>query len=116
MRLIIFALAMILCDIITGILKAVYKGNINSTYLRKGLLHKVSEIVAIGVCYIIEYGIAYAGLNIDLHIAAAIAIYISLMEIISVLENISEVNSKLSGFLKPYLEKLKGDETDAEGD
>ena len=116
MRIFIFALAMILADILTGILKAVYKGNINSTILRKGLLHKLSEIAAIAVSYFIDYGMVYTGINLDLKIGYAVAVYIILMEIVSALENIAEVNEKLGKFLTPYLDKLKGVQNEQDRD
>ena len=112
MKLVIFAVIMIFCDVLTGLFKGGYNGNINSTYLRKGMMHKLSEIMAIAVCWIIDFSLAYSGINIDLKIAGALCIYISIMELISVLENLGEVNPKLKKFLQPYLEKLRGETED----
>ncbi len=100
----------IIFDIITGLIKAVYFGNINSTYLRKGLLHKATEILTIAGAALCEYGIHRINLGIDLPMINVTAIYICLMEIVSVIENIAEVNPQLGKFLKPYLEKLKKEE------
>ena len=97
----------IVFDIITGVTKALYKEGLNSTYLRKGLFHKLSEILAIIGCGLIEYAGKYVNLGIDLPIVNGVAIYICMMELISIVENISVINPRLAKLFKPYLEKLK---------
>ena len=100
----------ILFDIITGIIKALYKDGLNSTYLRQGLFHKLSEILAVFGCYLLEYACEYIDIGIDLPILSAITVYISVMELVSIIENLCEVNPKLGKAFKPYLEKLKRSE------
>ena len=104
----------ILFDIITGLVKALYCDGLNSTYLRKGLFHKLSELIAIIGAYLLEYGIQYIQLGFDVPLLKATTAYICLMEFISIVENLATVNPTLGRFFKPYLEKLKskGDETD----
>lgn len=113
MYIIIAVVIAILFDIVTGLIKAVYFGNINSTNLRKGLLHKSTELLTVCGAAIMEYGLNYIELGFDIPLLKALGVYIVLMEVISVIENISEVNPALGKFLKPYLEKLKnGEEED----
>ena len=90
----------ILFDIITGLIKALYQDGLNSTYLRKGLFHKLSELVAIVGAYLLEYGIQYINLGIDVPLLKATTAYICLMELISILENLAEVNPGLGRFFK----------------
>ena len=97
-------------DILTGLIKAIYKEGLNSTILRKGLFHKLSEILAVAGAWLFEYGMTYINLGIDIPLVEAVVIYISVMEIISILENISALNPKLEKFFKPFLEKLKDKE------
>lgn len=97
----------ILCDIITGVIKALYKGGLNSTILRVGLFHKISEIIAVVGSGLLEYGLYYLDFDIGFPVFKAIAGYISIMELISILENLCEVNPALAKLFKPYLEKLK---------
>ena len=106
----------ILFDIVSGLIKALYFGNVNSTYLRKGLLHKATEVLTICGAALLEYGMQYINLGFDLPLLKTVGIYICAMEIVSVLENIGEVNPKLGNFLKPYLEKLKLKEGEAENE
>lgn len=97
----------ILFDVVTGITKALYKEGLNSTYLRQGLFHKLSEILAIVGCGLMEYGCSYINLGIDIHIINIVSVYICITELISILENLSVVNPQLARLFKPYLEKLK---------
>ena len=99
--------AFILFDIITGIIKGVYKEGLNSTYLRQGLFHKLSEVIATVGAGLLEYGAKYVAIGVKLPILITVASYICVMELISILENIGEVNPKLGVLFKPYLEKLK---------
>lgn len=100
----------ILFDIGTGIIKAVYHGDINSTALRQGLFHKLSEIVAIAGSGLLEYGMEYVNLGVKLPLVGVVATYLCVTELISILENLSDVNPVLAKFFKPYLEKLRDKE------
>lgn len=97
----------ILFDVITGVLKSIYKKNIDSTFLRKGLFHKLSEIVALAGCGLLELGIMYVPLRIDLPLLNIASVYICYMELISIIENLCEINPKLFNLFKPYLAKIK---------
>ena len=109
MKTLIVVLIFIAFDVITGISRAAYQGDINSTYLRQGLYHKLSEIFAVLMGAGLEYGADYINIGIDLHLSGLIATYICTMELISIIENLCEINPTLAKLFKPYLEKLKGD-------
>lgn len=97
----------ILFDIITGLIKALFKGGINSTLLRVGLFHKLSEVLAVVGSGLLEYGTNYINLGFDFPALKIVALYIVIMELISILENLGEVNPALGKLFTPYLEKLK---------
>lgn len=105
----------ILFDVLTGILKALYLGELNSTALRKGLFHKISEILALVGSVLLEYGLQYINLGIDLPVFTIVGAYICITELISILENFGEVNPVLGKLFKPYLEKLKTKESEQNG-
>ena len=107
MRTYIVVSGFILFDIITGVIKALYKEGLNSTYLRQGLFHKLSEVLATIGAGLLEHGAKYIDIDVDLPVLGTVAVYICIMELISILENIAEVNPKLGKLFKPYLEKLK---------
>lgn len=103
-------------DILSGLLKAVYQGNINSTALREGLFHKVSEVLVVVGSGLLEYGADYIELGIELPLVSVVTVYVCLTEFASILENICEVNPKLAKLFKPYLQKLRQKDKDEEKD
>lgn len=97
----------ILGDIVTGIIKGLYLDGLNSTILRKGLFHKLSEMLAIGFAYGLEYAVKVIDLGIDIPIFYGVITYIVIMELISIIENICLVNPRLAKAFAPYLNKFK---------
>lgn len=102
----------IVFDIITGFIKALYKKNVNSTGLRKGLYHKSSEILTIVGAYFLEYAIEYVDIGLQVPVLVCVSTYLCIMELISIIENLAEVNPGLNKLFKPYLEKLKAKEVE----
>ena len=96
----------ILADIVTGILQALYNHDLNSTKLRQGLYHKLSEVLAVVLSVGLEYACEYIELGVDVPVLKVVSVYICLMELVSILENLCEVNPRLAKLFKPYLEKL----------
>lgn len=112
---VILVVAFICLDIITGLLKAVYEKNLESECIRKGLIHKIGEILAVAVAFLIEYSqTVILSINFDIPIVKGVCIYIILMEILSVLENICVINPQLRKVFSPYLKKLKEKENEIE--
>lgn len=103
----IVALLFILFDIVTGIIKAVYNKKLNSTILRQGLFHKLAEVISIFGSGLLDYGIIYVDIGINIAILPIVVSYICIMELISCMENLAEINPTLSKLFAPYLEKLK---------
>lgn len=101
-------------DFLTGFIKAIYNKKLDSTILRKGLFHKLAELLALIGCGGVDYGINFIDLPFDLPILPSVAIYICVMEIISCFENLCEVNPALNDFFAPYLQKLKNNEKEDE--
>ena len=104
--------SLILLDVITGILKAGYEQNIQSTIMRKGLYHKLAEILGIFLSTIIENGAQYININIGFPFSLAIISYISVMEILSIIENICGINPDLFKVFRKYLKIFKTEEGD----
>lgn len=112
----IVSLCFIAFDIVTGLLKAIYKGKINSTILREGLFHKISELLVVIGSGLLEYGTSYVNIGVNLPLVESVTVYICLIEIASIIENICEMNPKLAKFFKPYLEKIKNMNDEKEDD
>lgn len=104
---IVVTLCFILFDVITGLLKAVKCNKLNSTLLRQGLLHKLSEVLCVVGAFAAPYGLQQMQVDFKLPLLEGVGVYICLMETISAIENLCEVNPKLNKLFAPYLEKLK---------
>lgn len=104
----IIVLGFIAFDVVTGLIKAGYNGNYNSAIMRQGGFHKSMEVMAMAVAYFLEYAVVYVNIGVDVPAVAAVTVYICIMELISILENICAVNPQMCALFKPYLDKLKG--------
>ena len=104
----IIVLGFIVFDVVTGLIKAGYNGNYNSAIMRQGGFHKSMEVMAKAVAYFVEYAIVYINIGVDDPAVPAVTVYICIMELISILENICAVNPQMCALFKPYLDKLKG--------
>lgn len=95
----------ILFDLITGLIKAFKENNFESSIMRQGLFHKCGSLL----CVVFGFGVDKAqevmDLGVSIPVASAICAYITLMEIGSIIENISIINpdivpKKLKSFFK----------------
>lgn len=90
-----------LADIITGYIQAFINKNIDSQKMRTGLLHKILVILVIVLSFIIQFAF-----NIN-YIASVVSIYVVLMEIVSILENLKKAGidiGRLGNILKDKTE------------
>lgn len=103
---------LIAMDYISGIAAAASRGDLQSSKMREGLWHKLGEVGAILLAYLVAEEGHYIGLpyQIDLLIPAVI-IWLSVMEITSILENLALLNPDLAraGFLRIF---RRTDDTD----
>lgn len=91
-------LVLILFDIIAGVVAAAKNRTLDSSVMRDGLFNKVGEILLmlLGVfCNLILETPPFSQLGIPSEVAYAVAIYISGMEVLSILENICKINPEL---------------------
>lgn len=90
-------LIFILADIISGVITAIITNNLDSQRMREGLLRKVLLILIVVLSFVIDGAFKIT------FISKAICIYIILMEIISILENLKKAGinlGKLGNLLK----------------
>lgn len=107
MRAILCASFFILFDVVTGLVKALYCRNFNSSVMREGGFHKLSEFLALFAAYCMEFAAAYINIGFDVPAVGVVVVYICIAEFISISENLSEVNPQMREMFRPYLEKLK---------
>ena len=111
---IIFTAALIVGDFISGFIRACYLHEIDSTVLRRGLYHKFGEFMLMGLSFGAENAAKYTDFVLPLPLLNAVCAYISVMEIVSIFENILQITPELGGFLKPFINRLKNQKSEEE--
>lgn len=79
----------IVFDVITGVLQAFINGTFKSKIMRQGGLHKIALLVTMAFGVALDYSQTLVELGFTFPCLKTIAGYISLMEIMSVIENIN---------------------------
>lgn len=99
-------------DIGTGWLKALSTGTADSSIMRKGLFHKLAEILAVLFGYTCEIVFPLVDINVSIPLAVGISTYIVIMETASIVENLAIMNPKLADILSKFFskEKIEGEE------
>ena len=91
----IAALFFVVTDYITGVVKAIMAGNLSSKKMREGLGHKFAYLILILVAYMIDTFDAHVDLGLPVHVYLITVGGICLIELTSILENITEINPEL---------------------
>lgn len=96
--------AFIALDVITGLVKAFATGSYRSIKMREGLVHKLTEAIAIAFGVLADYSLPVIGVSIKFSLFTAMVIYVTVMEAGSIIENIGTINpalgDKLSSLFK----------------
>lgn len=104
------ACVLLLMDIVTGGAQALMNHTFSSSKMREGLMHKAMELVIITLAFVLELaGTHIAGLPFSGVTVVAVCVYVIVMEVGSILENVAEVNPELrdSPLLKLFATKDK---------
>lgn len=109
------ALAFMVIDVFTGVLKAVKNKELNSTKAREGIYKKASFILFIAFGYLADYAMDYVNMGFNLPAAATICTLIIVTEAISVLENLGKINPDLVKLVAPFLSALNKKEGENNG-
>lgn len=100
------AMAFMVIDVFTGVLKAVKNKELNSTKAREGIYKKASFILFIAFGYLADYAMDYVDMGFSFPAAATICTLIIVTEAISVLENLGQINPDLVKLVAPFLSAL----------
>lgn len=109
-------LGLALSDFLTGIIKGYCTDSLSSKIMRRGGINKIAELVIMATACGLEIGIRQLGqyyqsdalASITGTVAAIVVFsYIVIMELISILENYSEIDPKSAGWIHSILKKLK---------
>lgn len=113
----IITAAFIALDMITGIIKALKNRNFTSTVMREGLFHKAGSVVVVAFGVLVDYAQGFIDLGVSVPVATSVCVYVSLMEVGSIAENLCEINpALLPDKIKSYFAKLTVKEKDENDD
>ena len=105
--------AVMLIDYVTGMAGASCTGQLNSRVGVRGIVKKAGYLALVAVGMVVDYLItsALVSIGIDLQInycfGMIITIWLIINELISILENLGEMNIPLPGFLVNMIKTLK---------
>lgn len=102
MRLVYIVLAFIGADFVTGLLQSIYTKTFKSCVMREGLMHKISEVFVVAFAIMVQYAAPYAGLDFGNGLVTSVCVYIIVMEIGSIAENIRKVNPQMTEVLNKF--------------
>lgn len=103
--------AFILLDFITGVIKAFVSKQFTSSIMRQGLFHKAGSILVVVFGALVDYAQPYIDLGVSIPVASTICLYICLMEIGSIIENVCVINPRIiPNKLQSYFQKLNAEE------
>lgn len=90
-------LVFILADVLAGVLKAAKAGELSSAKAREGAWHKAGELLIAGLAVLVEVGSAHLDLGFTAPLIVPVCTYLVVNEVMSILENASELNPELKG-------------------
>lgn len=90
-------------DIISGVLKAWHAHDMQSKALRNGLYHKAAFLGVIGLAQLTELAAdKMPEIELNVPITGAICAYIVFTELVSVLENLRDINPDIGGIMNRF--------------
>ena len=98
--------AFMIMDIITGFVQAIKNKSVNSTVFRDGMYKKVGSVAIVLFGTLVDYCQTMVDIGFSVNCSLTFSIAIIIMESISILENIGNLNPDLVKFIEPYLEKI----------
>ena len=110
---VLVVLVFIVLDILTGIAKSFATTGFDSSIMRQGFFHKLGEVFAVTLALAADIGLPEIGVPLDVKLSGMCCVYLVLMEIGSIVENIGAINPDLVGPLGNIFAKLKGGNNDS---
>lgn len=95
MEAIIVALSLNLFDLVSGFIGAIKNKDIKSSKLRDGMFKKVGFIFCYVLAHILDSEGNVIGFSVGVKLLPIIITYVCITEVVSILENISKINSDL---------------------
>ena len=97
-------LIFMLCDVVSGLAKAYVQKNVISHKMRSGIIKKCGEMMIIILTAVVVYSVQWPH-----HIIAVVAVYMILMEIISIMENLDEIGVPIPKWIEKTINNVAED-------
>lgn len=101
-------------DYVTGLLASKYRGkSLDSDIGIKGIIKKIGMWVLVAVGFmldcLIKYSVAQLGIELSFEclVACVVCLWIVCNELISILENLTDMGVPMPPFLQPIIERIK---------
>lgn len=109
----IVVLLFIALDFLSGTVAALKAGGFTSTEMRKGLFNKGGEIIVILLAGLVDFSGVSESIGVSVSLVPVFSIYVILMEIGSILENVDKINPNvITKNLSKYFERIGGSENE----
>lgn len=92
-------------DVISGVISAIKAKTWTSTKMREGLFHKVAIILFIALAILCDYGQRFINLGFSIPLVNSVLIYVGIMEIGSIGENVVKINPELKEMVLKLFKK-----------
>ena len=99
-------------DYITGVVKAIMANNLSSKKMREGLGHKFAYPALILTSYMIDVVGIHVDLGLPMHVFLITVGGICLIELTSIIENITQINPELKDV--PFMQIFSSTNTDTD--
>ena len=101
---IVTPMVMACLDLVSGYLAAMHNGEVDSSCMFEGMFKKLSEVLAIVVAKATEFAIAVfgaaeLGMSPSIPGCTAVCVFITVYELVSVVENIGKMNPTIGSAL-----------------
>ena len=97
-------LIFMLCDVVSGFAKAYVQKSIISHKMRSGIIKKCGEMMIILLTAIVVYSVQWPH-----QIIAVVSVYMILMEIISIMENLDEIGVPIPKWIEKTINNVAED-------
>ena len=100
----------IVTDYVTGVAKAIMQDNLSSKKMREGLGHKFAYIILVLVAWFIDEINLHVDLGLPVSVFVCTVGGICLIELTSILENVTEINPELKNapFMQIFAQSTSG--------
>lgn len=106
-KILLVVLGFIGADVVTGLASAWLTHTVSSKKMRAGVQHKAGELLGMAAMVGIDYSMPLIDVPLPFSFTKVLAVYLVVMETISIFENVIMLNPEISGPLGKLLEVIK---------